>query len=88
MLAPAATTSAAGANSGTVVSAVATCPASKKILGGGAGYSVSNVAQTNRVSVLTSSPSAADAWTVTARVNQNLGGTVTVTVSAYAVCTV
>jgi len=88
VLAPVAMTSTAGANAGTVISAVATCPASKTILGGGASYSLSNAAQTNRVSLLTSSPSAADAWTVTARVNQNLGGTVTVTVSAYAVCTV
>jgi len=88
VLAPASSTSAAGANSGTVVSAVATCPAGKKILGGGGSYSVSNAAQTNRVVVVGSYPSAGDAWTVTVRVNQNLGGTVTATVSAYAVCTV
>ena len=64
-----------------------TCPAGKKILGGGYTYSVSNGAQANRVSV-NSYPSSATAWTTTVRVNTALGATVTVSLSVYAVCTV
>jgi len=44
--------------------------------------------QYNRVALVESYPSAANAWTVTVRVNANLGGVVTLTVVAYAVCTV
>ena len=70
------------------VAVTSTCPAGKKIFGGGETYTVSNAGQTDRVAVVQSYPSAADAWTVTVRVNQNLGGSVTITLSVYAVCTV
>jgi len=80
-------TSAAGLNAGQTYTLTSTCPAGKKILGGGWTYSVSTAGQTSRVAV-DSYPSAADAWTVTIRVNQNLGVSVTITLSVYAVCTV
>jgi len=80
-------TSAAGLNAGQTYSLTSTCPAGEKILSGGHTYSVSTAGQTNRVSV-GSYPSAVDAWTVTVRVNQNLGGSVTISLSVYAVCTV
>jgi hypothetical protein len=73
---------------GTVVSATATCPAGKKILGGGGSYTVSNSGQVSRVALIASFPSAANAWTTSVRANQGLGSGVTVTVSTYAVCTV
>jgi hypothetical protein len=72
---------------GTMVTATATCPAGKKILGGGASYSVSSSSQTNRVDLVVSIPSAANAWTASLRVGQNLTSGVTATVRTYAVCT-
>ncbi len=57
-------------------------------MGGGGTYTVSNAAQFNRVALVQSYPSAANAWTVTVRVNTALGAGVTLTVSTYAVCTV
>jgi hypothetical protein len=80
-------TSAAGLHAGQSYTLTRTCPVGKKILSGGHTYSVSTVAQVTRVSV-DSYPSAAGAWTVTVRVNQNLGAAVTVSLSVYAVCTV
>jgi hypothetical protein len=80
-------TSAAGLNAGQSYSLTSTCPAGKKIISGGYTYSVSTAGQTNRVSV-DSYPSAADAWTVTVKVNQGLGGSVSISLSVYAVCTV
>ncbi len=80
-------TSAAGLNAGESYSLTSTCPSGKKILGGGWTYTVSTAGQTSRVSV-DSYPSAADAWTVTISVNQNLGAGVTITLSVYVVCTV
>ena len=81
-------TSAAAAAAGTVVSATVTCPAGKKILGGGGTYTVSNANQYSRVAPLQSYPSAGNAWTSAVRVNTALGAGVTVTVTTYAVCTV
>jgi Collagen triple helix repeat (20 copies) len=80
-------TSSAGLTAGQSYSLTSTCPAGKKILGGGYTYSLSTAAQANRVSV-NPYPSAADAWTVTVRVNQNVGGAVTISLAVYAVCTV
>jgi hypothetical protein len=80
-------TSAAGLNAGQSYTLTSTCASGKKILGGGYTYSLSTPAQANRVTV-DSYPSAADTWTATVRVNQNLGGTVTIALSVYAVCTV
>ena len=72
----------------TLFTVTKTCPGTTVIMGGGGTYSVSNAAQHNRVALLQSYPSAANAWTVTVRVNTALGAGVTLTVSAYAVCTV
>jgi hypothetical protein len=80
-------TSARGIGAGQTYSLSSTCPAGKKILGGGYTYSVSNGAQTNRVSV-NSYPSSGTAWAATVRVNTALGSTVTISLSVYAVCTV
>jgi hypothetical protein len=67
---------------------MATCPAGKKLLGGGATYTVSNSSQFARVFLVASYPSAANAWTASVRVIQSLSSGVTTTVNAYAVCTV
>jgi hypothetical protein len=80
-------TSAAGLNAGQTYSLASTCPAGTKILGGGYTYAVSNAGQTNRVS-LSPYPSSATEWTVLVRVNTSLGGSVTISLSVYAVCTV
>jgi hypothetical protein len=80
-------TSSAGLNAGQSYALTSTCPAGKKILGGGYAFTVSTVGQTGRVSV-DSYPSAADAWTASAKVHQGLGGAVTISLSVYAVCTV
>jgi hypothetical protein len=72
----------------TLFTVTSTCPGATKILAGGSAYSVSAAGQHNRVAILRSYPSAANAWTVTARVNQALGAAATLTVSNYAVCTV
>ena len=87
MIGPVSSASAAGATSGTVLTATATCPAGMKILGGGASYTVSNSAQTIRVDLIASIPGV-NVWTASVRVNQTLGSGVTATVRAYAVCTV
>ena len=87
VLAPVSGTSAAGLSAGQSYSLTRTCPAGKKILGGGWTYSVSTANQTSRVAV-DSYPSAANAWTATVRVHQNFGGAVTITLNVYAVCTV
>ena len=80
-------TSTTGLNAGQTYSLTSPCPVGKKILGGGYGYTASNAAQTNRVSV-SSYPSSATDWTVLARVNTSLGGGVSISLSVYAVCTV
>ena len=87
VLAPVSGTSAAGLSAGQSFSLTSTCPAGKKILGGGWTYSVSTANQTSRVSVV-SYPNAANSWTATVRVHQTLGSGVTITLSVYAVCTV
>ncbi len=79
--------SAAGLNAGQSYSLTNTCPAGKKILGGGYTYAISMANQTSRVAV-DSYPSAGNAWTATVRVHQALGGSVTISLSVYAVCTV
>jgi hypothetical protein len=80
-------TSAASLNAGESYSLTSPCPPGKKILSGGYTFSVSTVGQADRVSV-DSYPSAADAWTATVKVHQNLGAAVTISLSVYAVCTV
>lgn len=87
VLAPVAGTSAGGLAAGQSFSLTSTCPAGKKILGGGLTYSVSNVGQTSRVTAV-SYPSAAGAWTAIVRVHQTLGSGATITLAVYAVCTV
>jgi len=66
-------TSAAALNAGQSYSLTNTCPAGKKILGGGYTYTVSAASQTSRVSV-DSYPSAAGAWTATVKVTRTSAG--------------
>lgn len=87
VMSPITGTSAASLNAGETYSLTSSCPDSTDILSGGYSYTVSNQAQTNRVSV-SSYPSSATEWTAVVRVNTNLGGTVTISLSVYAVCTV
>jgi hypothetical protein len=72
---------------GTVATATATCPAGKKILGGGVTLTVTVPAQHNRAVVRENYPSAADAWTGTLIITSGLVGA-QATISVYAVCTV
>jgi hypothetical protein len=72
---------------GTVATATATCPAAKKILGGGITVSTSVAAQLNRAAPRENFPSAANAWTGTIVITSALVGS-TATINVYAVCTV
>jgi hypothetical protein len=79
------TTSAAGAGAGTLLSATATCPAGKVLLGGGA--LVTNTQAAQRVVLTGSRPTSTTVWTATAVVITGLTGVNTATVTAYAICT-
>jgi Collagen triple helix repeat (20 copies) len=85
--APVSATTPGNAALGTVVSATATCPLGKKILGGGVTLTVSIAAQQGRARVRDDYPSAPDAWTGTLVVTAGLVGA-SATISVYAVCTV
>lgn len=79
-------TSAANAPRNTVVAATATCPAGKAVLGGG-GLVVTTATQKERALLLGSYPSAADSWEARGVVAISaLGGGKTMTVTAYALC--
>jgi hypothetical protein len=84
----ASTTSAANAPRNTVVTASVNCPAGTVLLGGGAEVTTT-AAQKERAQLATSYPSGAATWTATGVVAMNaLGSGRTMTVTAYAVCTV
>ncbi len=72
---------------GTVATATVTCPAGKKILGGGITVSTSVANQLNRAAPRENFPSAPNAWTGTVVITSALVGS-TATINAYAVCTV
>jgi len=80
-----AVTSAAGPSLGTTVTATATCP-SGVALGGGGETSVSNVAERDNFVIVSTFPSSATVWTVTAVVTANFGGGRTGTVTPYVLC--
>jgi hypothetical protein len=68
------------------VTATATCPAGKVLLGGGAQVSTTSTNK-DRAQLVSSYPSATDTWTAVAVVtNSNLGAGQTLTVTAYALC--
>jgi hypothetical protein len=79
-------TSAPNAPRNTTIAATATCPAGKVLLGGGA-YVTTTATQKERATLVGSYPSSATTWTGVGVVGiANLGGTNTMTVSAYALC--
>ena len=79
-------TSASGAAIGTRVTATATCPAGTVLLGGG-GNATSTDAS-GRAVLVSSYPSGSDTWTAAAIVNDaKLATGKTISVTAYAVCT-
>jgi hypothetical protein len=66
--------------------ATATCPAGAVVLGGGA-HVTTTAAQKERAQLVGSYPSAADTWTAVGVVTiAALGGGQTMTVTAYALC--
>jgi hypothetical protein len=86
LVAGAAVTSAANAPRNTLVTATATCPAGKVLLGGGAQVTTTS-ANADRAVLVSSYPSSATVWTAVAVVNQGaLGVGRTMTVQAYALC--
>jgi Collagen triple helix repeat (20 copies) len=85
--APVSATTPVSAPLGTVASATATCPAGKKILGGGITITVTVTAQQSRVASRDNFPSASNAWTGTLVITSGLVGA-SATISVYAVCTV
>jgi hypothetical protein len=79
-------TSAANAARNTTVTATATCPAGKMLLGGGATVT-STAAQKERVYLALSYPSSTTVWTAVGVVGiASLGTGQTMTVTAYALC--
>ena len=78
--------SAAGAPKGSTVTATTSCPAGKVLLGGG-GQATTDDPQQERATMQASYPSSTDTWTVVGLVSDsNLGGSNTLTVTAYALC--
>ena len=70
------------------MTAIASCPAGKVLLGGG-GEVTTTAAAKERAYLVASFPSAATSWTATGVVGiAALGAGQTMTVRAYAVCTV
>jgi hypothetical protein len=79
-------TSAANAARNTTVTATATCPAGKVLLGGG-GLATTTVSAKERVHLMGSHPSSTTTWTVIGVVGIGaLGAGQTMTVTAYALC--
>ena len=87
MTAPVSATTPVNAQQGTVASATATCPAGKKIMGGGITITLSIPTQLNRAAPRENYPSAPNAWTGTLVITSTLVGA-SATISVYAVCTV
>jgi hypothetical protein len=79
-------TSAANAARNTTITATASCPAGKALLGGG-GTVTTTAAQKERVHMTASSPTSTTTWSVTGVVGIGaLGSGQTMTVSARALC--
>jgi Collagen triple helix repeat (20 copies) len=79
-------TSAPNAPRNTILTATATCASGKVALGGG-GRVTTTAAQKERALLVASYPTAADTWTVSGVVGISaLGGGQTMTVTAYALC--
>jgi len=80
-------TSPAGASLGTLITSDATCAAGKVLLGGGAYVTNSDTAELEKVGLQSSYPSSTTTWTATAVVTgAKLGGGDTISVTAYALC--
>jgi len=80
-----AVTSAAGASKGTQVTATASCPAEKVVLGGGAQVTTTDSAQ--KAVLVSSFPSNTTTWTAVGVVSEsNLAAGKTLTVTPYALC--
>lgn len=79
-------TSAANAGRNTTITATASCPAGKVLLGGG-GTVTTTVAQKERVHMTGSSPTTTTTWSVIGVVGIGaLGSGQTMTVTAWAIC--
>jgi hypothetical protein len=79
-------TSAVNAPRNTIIIATATCPSGAVVLGGG-GYVQTTATQKERALLLSSYPSAPDTWRALGVVTISaLGGGNTMTVTAYALC--
>jgi hypothetical protein len=69
----------------TLVPATADCPATKVLLGGG-GHITTNFVQKERVVLVSSHPSSTTTWTAIAVVTASLGNGNSLTITAYAIC--
>jgi hypothetical protein len=82
-----AVTSAAGAGQGTQVTATASCPAGKEVLGGGAQVTTTETGTNRyRVVLVSSYPSNATTWTAVGMNVVAMSAGRTFTVTPYALC--
>ena len=78
-------TSAANAAQNVLVTATATCPMGKVLLGGGA-HITTTATQKSRAVLVSSYPSSTTVWTAIGVAEAALGAGNTMTVTAYALC--
>jgi hypothetical protein len=85
MVQGATTTTGTNPSNGTALTATATCPAGKVVLGGGASLTPTSGANATRVTLRSTIPTATG-WQATAVVTANFTGGGTASLTAFAIC--
>jgi hypothetical protein len=79
-------TSATGSSQGSQITATATCDAGSVLLGGGAEVTTNDAARRERVTLTASYPSSTTTWTAVGTAISTLQAAQTMTVQAFALC--